>query len=226
METQTFDGHLERPVELDICTACRVFWFDQRESLQLSPGATLRLFSLIGREATAPRQPLSAVTKCPRCASQLVPTHDLQRNVAFQYRRCPHGHGRLTTYFDFLREKNFVRPLSAEQLKELRQNVQSVNCSNCGAAIDLATSSTCGHCGSPLSLLDLKQAGLLIEQLQKADSDGRTVDPALPMRLEQARREVEASFAALRGRPNGFATSSDGDLLTTGLSLLARLLTP
>ena len=54
--------------------------------------------------------------------------------------------------FDFLREKNFVRPLSADQLTALRQNVQSVNCSNCGAPIDLAKTSACGHCGSPLEV--------------------------------------------------------------------------
>jgi hypothetical protein len=48
--------------------------------------------------------------------------------------------------FDFLREKNFIRPLTPEQIAELRRNIQIVNCSNCGAPIDLARGAACGHC--------------------------------------------------------------------------------
>ena len=61
----------------------------------------------------------------------------MQRATRFSYLHCPNDHGRLTTFFDFLREKDFIRPLTAEQLQELRQNVQTVNCSNCGAPIDV-----------------------------------------------------------------------------------------
>ncbi len=224
MTAHTLGGHLGRSVEIDGCAACQAFWFDQRESLQLTPRATLQLFRLIGEQAGARRQPLAAVTKCPACASQLVPTHDRQRNVSFHYRRCPHGHGRLTTYFDFLREKNFVRPLSAAQVDELRRSVQSVNCSNCGAPVDLVTASACGHCGSPLSMLDMTQAGAVIAQLQQADAD-RALDPALPMRLEQARRQAEAAFADLDRQQFGLRAGSGPDLVGTGLSLLMRWLT-
>ena len=127
---------------------------------------------------------------------RLFPTHDRQRNTPFQYLRCPKDHGRLITFVEFLREKDFIRPLSAQQIDELRQSVQIVNCSNCGAPIDLATSSACGHCGSPLSMLDMKQAGALVAALREADRPDRPIDPTLPLRLERARREVEASFAS------------------------------
>ena len=121
----------------------------------------------------------------------------MQRNTRFEYLRCPNNHGRLITFFEFLKEKDFVRPLTAPQLAELRQTVQFLNCSNCGAPVDLAKASACGHCRSPLSMLDLSQAEALIEQLQRADRSGQPVDPALPMNLERARRQTEATFAGL-----------------------------
>ena len=150
----------------------------------------------------------------------------MQRNVGFQYRRCPHGHGRLTTWFDFLREKNFIRPLSPNQIADLRQNVTSVNCSNCGAPVDLTHTSTCAHCGSPLSVLDLHQAGELVAELQRAAAVRGEIDPDLPLRLERARREVEIAFATAIRPSRGSSPSAETDLVGAGLALLARWLQP
>ena len=77
------------------------------------------------------------------------------RPSGFEYRRCPEEHGRLITFSNFLREKDFIRPMSAAQLDALRKNLQSVNCSNCGAPIDLAKATVCAHCATPLSTLDV-----------------------------------------------------------------------
>jgi ribosomal protein S27AE len=219
MTTRTLDGQLGRAVDIDMCGPCQVFWFDQYENLQLTPRATLQLFHLIGEHAAAGRPSLSVTAKCPRCGSRLVTTHDMQRNVRFQYLRCPHDHGRLTAFFDFLREKDFIRPLSGEQIEALRRSVQAVNCSNCGAPVDLAHGSTCGHCGSPLSMLDVKQAERLIAQLQRADDGHRSIDPDLPLRLERARREVEAAFAKFDPE-----RSPGPDLVAAGMDMLARWL--
>src|SRR2546427_11059913 len=87
------EGRLGRRVEIDLCAPCRTIWFDRFENLQLTPGATLKVFQIIGqpvgaRDTTVPR-PL----KCPRCASRLLLTHDLQRSTPFQYWRCDAGHG-------------------------------------------------------------------------------------------------------------------------------------
>ena len=51
----------------------------------------------------------------------LVHTGDLQRTTRFFYERCPQNHGRLITFFQFLREKNFVRDLSLKEMEELKQ---------------------------------------------------------------------------------------------------------
>jgi uncharacterized paraquat-inducible protein A len=95
----------------------------------------------------------------------------------------------LIRFFDFLKEKNFIRPMSAAQIEDLRKNVRSVNCSNCGAPIDLAESSACTHCGSAISMLDMNQAQQTLNQLQQA-AVPRPIDPALPLELERAKREV------------------------------------
>lgn len=143
---------------IDLCHGCQAFWFDGYESLQLSPGSALRLFRVIGEAGAGGRALFSDSAACPSCGMRLLPTKDQQRQTKFEYRRCPQRHGRLISFFNFLREKNFIRPLSAVQIEELRRNVQTVNCSNCGAPVDLATGAACAHCGSPLSMLDMAQA--------------------------------------------------------------------
>jgi len=195
MESLSLEGHSGAVVEIDLCRGCQGFWFDAQESLKLSPGSTLQLFGMIGDQSSHAREKLALVLRCTRCRAQLQLTNDLQRNTAFRYWKCPSNHGRFITFFEFLREKDFIRPLSAQQLEELRRNVQSVNCSNCGAAVDLSHQSSCAHCGTPLSMLDLKQAETVVNQLKRA-AEPRPIDPALPLELARARREVEALFPA------------------------------
>jgi len=218
MTAHTFEAKLGRQVSIDLCLECQLFWFDRGESLQLSPASTLKLFRIIGDHGAKGRPPAPGEVLCPRCRGRLGLAHDRQRNTRFQYWRCPAGHGRLTSFFDFLREKDFIRPLSREQVEALRRSVDSVNCSNCGAPVDLARGSACGHCGSPLSMLDLEQTGRLVAQLREADRADKTVNPALPLELARARREVETAFASFQNEPEW--TLDVG----AGLSALARWL--
>jgi hypothetical protein len=220
MASMTLLGHQATSVEIDLCTACHVFWFDQRESLRLAPAGTLRLFSVI-TDATGARTAIGPVLKCPRCGSRLLHTNDRQRNTSFRYWRCPHSHGRLITFFEFLREKDFIRPLTAQQLDDLRRNMQTLNCSNCGGPIDLARESACRHCGSALSLLDVKRAGEAVAELRRA-SEPKAVDPALPIELARARREVDEAFAALEKSQTWWRDASSLGLVEAGLAALAR----
>jgi len=50
----------------------------------------------------------------------------------FTYWRCASDDGHFISFLEFLKEKNFIHPLSPEQIEELRQNVQFVNCSTAG----------------------------------------------------------------------------------------------
>ena len=224
MSAETLDGHLGTAVAIDLCQPCQMFWFDTRESLKLSPGAVLKLFRIVGEQALAPHGNLIGNPVCPRCSTRLLQTHDRQRNTRFRYLRCPRDHGRLITFFEFLREKDFIKPLSARQIEELRKNVQIVNCSNCGAPVDLAKGDACAHCGSPLSMLDMKQAGALVAELREAEQTARAIDPTLPLQLLQARQRVESAFESFDRRPNWFEDVSKGGLVAAGLSSLARWL--
>lgn len=224
MTSHTVAGQLGREVTVDLCDPCQAIWFDSRENLQLTPGATLALFRIIGEHIAKPRVADGDLAKCPRCKSQLRRTQDMQRATRFAYFRCPHDHGRLTTFFDFLKEKDFIRPLTPAQIAKLRESVQIVNCSNCGASIDLVKTTDCGHCGSPLSMLDMNQAETLVGQLREADRTDRTVDPTLPLALARARRETDEAFAGLPKDSSWLDADSSLGLVGAGLSALARLL--
>ena len=223
-EAQTLDGHLGRGVEIDLCESCQSLWFDGHESLQLTPGATLTLFRVIGERVQPPIAREGDVLKCPRCKAQLRRTQDMQRATRFEYFRCPNHHGRLITFFDFLKEKDFVRPLTPAQLAELRKHVQIVNCSNCGGPVDLARASLCAHCGSALSMLDIGQAERLVAQLREADAGRRAIDPALPLALASARAQAELAFKGLPGHEPWTQAGSSLGLVGAGFSELIRLL--
>jgi hypothetical protein len=223
MSQLTLEGHGGTSIVVDACTACQAFWFDKFESLQLAPASTLKLFSLIGEQRGPRRTPVPAGIHCPRCPLRLLDTHDLQRTTPFRYLRCPADHGRFITFFDFLREKGFIRPLSPDQLRELRSNLQTVNCSNCGASIDLAKGSVCLHCGSPISMLDLRQAQAVVKELQAA-SEPRAIDPALPLELARARKQAEAAFGPTGSTELWWSDVSNGGLVQAGLNAVLRWL--
>lgn len=223
MQEHTLDARLGRQVVVDICVPCQACWFDGHESMQLTPGATLAIFRLIGERVARPMLQERDVSKCRRCGARLRRTSDLQRATRFEYFRCPNGHGRLIAFFDFLKEKDFVRPLTPQQLAELRERVQCVNCSNCGAPVDLGRASACAHCASPLTMLDLGQAEALVARLREADRrDQAPPDPALPLALERARREVDAAFAGLPGGARWFEQGTSLDLVGAGLNAFVR----
>ena len=104
-------------------------------------------------------------------------------------------------------------------------NVGSVNCANCGGPVDLSKGAVCSHCGTPLSMLDMKQAEKLVAQLQKAeDRAHQPIDPTLPIELERVRRETERSFAAFPSDPIWLGDVSSTGLVGAGLMTLARWL--
>jgi hypothetical protein len=224
MPEATLDGRHGRPVSINLCHPCQAFWFDTHESLSLTPGSTLSLFRLIGEHAARRTTQSAQTPTCPHCRAPLRRTHDMQRTTRFEYLKCPNGHGRLTSFFDFLREKDFIRPLTAAQIAELRHNVQTVNCSNCGGPVDLNVGNACSHCGSPLSMLDLKQAEAMVAQLREADRGKGTVDPALPLDLLRAKRDVEAVFNSLETENRWLREVSGQDLVGAGLKIVARWL--
>jgi hypothetical protein len=197
MAGRSFSRPYGGATELDLCRACRIIWFDDRELLQLAPAATLQLLSDLADEGDAPHRPLAFVLSCPRCERQLVEVHDQQRNTRFTYWRCQAGHGRLLTFHQFMRAKNFVRPLGPEEVDELRRRIRQVNCANCGAPADIEQHAVCRHCGTAFAILDPDQVRKTVAELKAAAEPGGAVDPALPLALAAERERAERDWAAL-----------------------------
>jgi hypothetical protein len=233
MTALPLEARLGGRVTIEVCANCQAFWFDQFTSLQLSPGSTLKLMKFIGEHSPLPKPSLARVLRCPRCAAQLLPTHDVQRNTRFSYWRCDNEDGRFIGFFDFLKEKNFIHPLSPQQIEELRQNIQMVNCSNCGAAIDLQSGSVCSFCHSPISMLDMKQPQQLLAQLREAAGPAGTnaaMNPPAPMQTASAKSEKEMSLAPLASLAPAASDhqwwndARSYGLVAAGLNLVARWL--
>ena len=184
-----------RSLTIDICRGCEGIWFDGTELLQLAPAATLALLAEVVKEEGGARPPLAARLECPRCGSRLVEAHDRQRNTRFTYHRCPRTHGKFLTFFQFLRAKNFVRPLDEGEVARLRKAVRQVNCTNCGAPVDIERGATCAFCRAPLAILDPDQVRKAVAEIQHAIEDPASKREALPLAMAAERLHAERVFA-------------------------------
>ena len=68
-----------RSVEIDVCGSCDLVWFDGTETARLNGPGLLELIGLMAAAYDLPHQPLSAATRCPRCAG---PAEDGAQPVA------------------------------------------------------------------------------------------------------------------------------------------------
>ncbi len=219
MTDWTLGGQLG--AQIDVCAPCQAFWFDQHKDLQLSPASTLELMKYIGEHSSSSKPQLSQALLCPRCGATLTLAHNMARNVRFTYWQCPNEHGHFIGFFEFLKEKNFIHPLSPIELQHLRESVQTVNCSSCGASIDLRANSACPFCHSPIAILDLKQQQQMPAQLKEAATP-QPVDPTLPMKLAVAKAQAAAVFEEHDSQ--WWDDARSGDLVQAGLNAVARWL--
>jgi uncharacterized protein YbaR (Trm112 family) len=211
MSEQTFERLYARPVAIDICHACAALWFDRLENLTLTPGAVLRLFVVMNDNKPADRHPLPAEMACPRCHARLRLAHDMQRNTRFQYWLCPAEHGHFITFYEFLREKNFIRALSPAELARLKDSVRTVTCRSCGAPIDLNGDAVCPYCRAPLSMIDAAQVDAIVQQLKREEA-----------KRQQAARQPDAVLARLPTTPSD--DDAGDDLVRAGLAALSAFL--
>jgi hypothetical protein len=205
MRSLVLERQLVGTLTVDLCGGCQALWFDAFESVQLAPASTIELFRAIHAAGDdAERRPLPATMRCPRCNEALKLVHDLQRNTHFSYHRCPHGHGRFTPFFQFLREKNFVRPLGAGELARLKQAVRVVRCAGCGAPIDLATMTACAYCRAPIAILDPDAVAKTLAELSSAkplrapvdiDVDALAAQFALAQRTDARQHQTSSGVA-------------------------------
>ncbi|MGZ5035069.1 MAG: zf-TFIIB domain-containing protein [Usitatibacter sp.] len=186
-------------VELDICFGCQAIWFDQYESSQLTPGGVLELFGAIHEHRSDVLRPLGDALRCPACRQRLAFTQDIERSNRITYYRCAAGHGRFTTFFQFLREKNFVRSLTVAEVNQLKAHVVQVRCSSCGAPVNLERDARCAYCQAPLSILDADAVRKTIAELTEEEQRRRQVDPAAAIDALLAGKRFERKMAGIEG---------------------------
>ncbi len=219
MDTVGLTARYGRVLQVDVCDGCSGLWFDHLESQQLTPGATLKLLE---RLTLRPSRALQARSPCPRCRQALQEVNDQQRATRFTYRRCPSGHGRFITSYHFLREKHLVRELTAAEVTRLRQSIRQVNCVNCGAPVALGDTLACGHCSTPVSMVDPQQLSRELALLARAPDDSRQVDPTLSIRLAQERAAAERTWASLSGERTWLEDIMQPDTTTRDVVRIAR----
>jgi hypothetical protein len=208
MQRHAFERKPVGALDLDLCFDCKAIWFDQFESAQLAPGAVIQLFAEINAHDGQPRRALGENMHCPTCRERLLFTLDVQRSNRISYYRCPDSHGRLTTFIEFLREKNFVRSLTPPEVARLRVNVAQVRCSSCGAPVDL-TRGTCPYCQAPISILDADAVKNTLAELRSAQQT-RHIDTEGMLKSVLATTQPEESSGGLV------------DLVSEGIEFLLR----
>ena len=209
------------PLPVDVCDDCEALWLDATESQQMTPGAVLAMFQTIAAAKPGLRRPYRALLPCPRCTTPLSLTQDIQHTTRFTYFRCRYGHGRFTPYVQFLREKNFIRPIDPAEIERLKSLVTTVRCVSCGAPVPLDTSAVCPYCRSPVMLLDPQAVDRAVAQLQAAETKRAASDEPLSAEAVLAIANVERELAKNRQDAVG---DSGVDLLMLGFRALDRLL--
>ena len=222
MRRQRFERRPEGHVALDTCFDCQAIWFDHFESSQLTPGATIELFRMINEHGAPVARPVPDEADCPLCHGRLLFTHDMQRGNRFVYYRCPQRHGRFTTFFQFLREKHFVRSLTPAEVKRLKANFTQVRCSSCGGPVNVERDAACGYCRAPLAILDAEAVQRTLDELSEKEKERMhpAPNPAAAIDAILAGRQAERRMSRYeRGR------ASEGvDLVREVLGFLAQQL--
>jgi Zn-finger nucleic acid-binding protein len=228
MEVHRFDGHSGVPLELDLCFSCQGLWFDRHENLRLTPGAVVSLFKLLHERQAEQHHPVAQNLACPRCAKGLEKGFDVVRTGRYVTYRCGAQHGRFSAFSSFMVEKGFVRHLTEPEIEELAKQVDSINCTSCGAPVDIRKDHACPYCRSAFSLLDPNAVVRAMEGYARAAHSrptGAAVASGLGdalVALErdrlQAGRERASEWRGMAHRTVDSVTTVD--LLAAGLALV------
>lgn len=223
MEKRRLERMHHGEVVIDLCFSCQGIWFDDFESVQITPGGTLELFKLLHQHRDDQRQPLTDPLRCPRCKEKLLHGMDVAKHGGgFNYHRCLQKHGRFTTFSQFMIEKGFVRQLSPAEITELSAKVGIIRCNACGAPVNIRKDHACGHCRSPISILDPEAVENALSRYKHAEEKRTTRDVEM---LGDAivMREREKSRQKHMGLDEKIELADVGDLIATGLELASTL---
>ncbi len=223
---QTMTKHrLERlhhgEVILDLCFQCQGIWFDEFESVQITPGGIIEFFKLLQEHQDDPRTPLGEPLKCPRCHERLLHGLDVAKHGGqFNYHRCLQKHGRFTTFAQFMIEKGFVRQLSGSEIETLAAKVGTIRCNGCGAPVDIRKDHACSHCRAPIAILDSTAVEQALARFQHAEVRRTTRDvEALGDAIVMRERE-KSRYRRMKQEPENAGIIDVIDLLSAGIELV------
>jgi hypothetical protein len=224
MAKQRFERLHHGEVILDLCFACQGIWFDEFESVQITPGGIVQLFELLHQHHDDPRQPLRDPLHCPRCKERLLHGLDVAKHGGrFNYHRCLQKHGRFTTFAQFMIEKGFVRQLTVAEIETLAARVGTVRCNGCGAPVDIRKDHACGHCRAPIAILDPAAVEQALARYQQAEIKRTT--PNVEMLADAiVMREREKSQRQRERKLDTLDTIDLGDLIVSGAGMVWNLL--
>lgn len=232
MEGHALTNLAGQPMEVDLCYSCQGLWLDRHENLRLSPQAVIELFKALHAHRTDERRPLAHRMGCPRCERPLAQGYDLVRSGRYVTYRCPQQHGRFSTFASFLVEKGFVRHMTHAEVKDLALRVQAIDCSNCGAPVDLRKDAACPHCRTALSLLDPDavhqalagyQAAANRQAAAQATPSSSIADTLVALERERSAAQRERSLGHFT-RGDDIREMTAGDVLLAGVSLVVGML--
>ena len=210
-----FPRKIRGTVELDLCFACQGLWFDDYESLQLAPAGVIALFRNLHEHRDDLRQALAARLHCPRCKEAMLQAQDRVKSGLFNYWRCPQQHGRFITFGQFMIEKGFVRQLSGLEIRQLAAQIGTVNCTGCGAPVDIRHDSACGHCRAPIAILDPAAVEHALNNFGRAAA--RELAPPDPNLVAETLMYAERERGRRKREKKSALTSDLGDLLVVGI---------
>ena len=223
MSKHRFERLHHGEVILDLCYPCQGIWFDDFESVQITPGGIIELFKLLNEHRDDQRQPLRDPLQCPRCHEKLLHGIDRAKHGGqFNYHRCLQKHGRFTTFGQFMIEKGFVRQLAPAEITTLAARVGTIRCNGCGAPVDIRHNHACTHCRAPIAILDADAVEQTLARYQHAEIKRTTVNvDALGDAIVMREREISRRNRELsRGRIEDIEV---GDLLLSGVELIWKL---
>lgn len=188
-------GHYGRELELDLCAACHLVWFDRIESARLGGPALLALIGAMARAQTLAHRTLRPDAACPRCHGALKTVHNRSRWGRSLQLECLQGHGSWQSFAQFLLEKGLLRAMSSADRAALMQRDGGIACVNCGAALGVADP-TCRYCEAVPSLFDVAR---LARALDPEDALAATTLHTAP--ATRGALQCQACGAALSGTP-------------------------
>lgn len=225
MSKHRFPNKAGGEIILDLCFSCQGIWFDEHESLQIAPGGIIELFKLIHAHREDQRLPLAEPLHCPRCNDRLLHGLDVVKpSGRFSYHRCLQKHGRFNTFGQFMIEKGFVRQLTPLEINTLAAKVGIINCSGCGAPVDIRQEVACSHCKSAIAILDPEAVEQALARYQSAEVN-RNAPPNLDLLAEAIlMQESQKSANRRESRLGKIENLEVGDLLVAGVGLVIGLL--